>query len=149
MKTKILFIGFLFFIIVSCNVSPQPISYGNDGCNYCSMTIIERNYGAELVTSKGKVFKYDSMECLINSSLEENSDLDEYAYVLTNTNGEQETLKNAKECVFMINKKLPSPMGANLTAFENKALAENTQQSLGGELYTWDELLVMFKKTRN
>ena len=31
------------------------------------MTIVDPRYGAELVTTKGKVYKYDAVECLINS----------------------------------------------------------------------------------
>ena len=51
---------FLFLLLTSsCNVGPQPISYGSDGCHFCSMTIVDRQHAAEIVTDKGKGFKFD------------------------------------------------------------------------------------------
>ena len=63
-KTYILF-TFLSLVILSCGISPLPIDYNHDECAYCKMKIADARFGAELVTSKGKVFKFDSAECLI------------------------------------------------------------------------------------
>ena len=49
----------------SCSTSPQPINYGNDACHYCQMTIVDQIYGAEVISDKGKIFKFDAAECLI------------------------------------------------------------------------------------
>ena len=49
----------LFIVtIVSCDVKPQAIAYGEDACHFCRMTIVDRQHSAELVTVKGKVYKY-------------------------------------------------------------------------------------------
>lgn len=43
---------------------PRPIAYDRDVCAFCSMTVSDPRYGAELVTVKGKVHAFDSIECL-------------------------------------------------------------------------------------
>jgi len=43
---------------------PRPIAYDRDVCAFCSMTVSDPRYGAELVTVKGKVLTFDSIECL-------------------------------------------------------------------------------------
>ena len=60
---SILLIALLVF---SCNSSPQPIDYGNDGCHFCKMTIVDKVHAAEIVTKKGKVYKFDATECMVN-----------------------------------------------------------------------------------
>ncbi|WP_179351192.1 nitrous oxide reductase accessory protein NosL [Winogradskyella vidalii] len=133
----------LLLLFFSCNVSPEPINYGSDGCHYCSMTIVDKTHAAEVVTNKGKVYKFDATECMINFMDEfETSEIELY---LSNNYTEPETLIDATKATFLISENIPSPMGAFLTAFKNKADAEKLQADKGGELYTWKTLLDKFK----
>jgi copper chaperone NosL len=50
----------------------------------------------------------------------------------------------AKEATYLVSKEIKSPMGANLTGFASKEEALNTQNKRGGEIYTWNELLIKF-----
>lgn len=43
---------------------PRPIAYDRDVCAFCRMTVGDPRYGAELVTARGKVYTFDSIECL-------------------------------------------------------------------------------------
>jgi copper chaperone NosL len=134
-----LLLPFLF----NCNVSPQPIDYGNDACHFCKMTIVDKQHAAEIVTHKGKVYKFDSSECMVNF-------LDEFEVstvklFLSNDFSEPETLIDATQATFLISEQIPSPMGANLSAFKDRQVAINTQKEKGGSLYSWDELLNHFK----
>ena len=49
----------------ACARDPRPIAYDADGCAYCRMQISDPRFGAELVTTKGKVYAFDSIECLV------------------------------------------------------------------------------------
>lgn len=133
----------LLLLFFSCNVSPEPINYGSDGCHYCSMTIVDKTHAAEVVTNKGKAYKFDATECMIHFMDEfETSEIELY---LSNNYTEPETLIDATKATFLISENIPSPMGAFLTAFKNKADAEKFQADKGGELYTWKTLLDKFK----
>lgn len=127
-------------LLFSCNVSPKPIDYGNDGCHYCKMTIVDKVHAAEIVTNKGKVYKFDATECMIHFMNEfDTSDIELY---LSNNYTDPEALIDATKATFLISKNIPSPMGAFLSAFKNTADAKKVQSDKGGQLYTWNELLV-------
>ncbi|WP_452220509.1 nitrous oxide reductase accessory protein NosL [Lacinutrix salivirga] len=141
LKHYSIFALLLFFI--SCNVAPEPINYGSDGCHFCKMTIVDKVHAAEIVTNKGKVYKFDATECMINFMKE--FDTSEIKLYLSNNYTEPEALIDATKATFLISKNIPSPMGAFLSAFKNKADAEKFQAEQGGDLYTWETLLAKFK----
>ncbi|HLV69422.1 MAG TPA: nitrous oxide reductase accessory protein NosL [Xanthomarina sp.] len=134
----------LLLVLTSCNVGPQAIDYGKDGCHFCKMTIVDKVHAAEIVTHKGKIYKFDASECMINFM--KDFDPSEVKSYLTNVYTEPETLIGATQATFLISKNVPSPMGAFLTAFKTKEDAQKVQIEKEGTLYTWNELLVHFKK---
>ncbi|CAH8281309.1 copper chaperone NosL [Mariniflexile fucanivorans] len=129
--------------LISCNVSPKAINYGNDGCHFCKMTIVDKVHAAEIVTKKGKVYMFDASECMVHFMDE--FDANEVELYLSNDYNEPEALIDATKATFLISKNIPSPMGAFLSAFKTKAEAEKVQAEKGGTLYTWDELLAHLK----
>ena len=141
MKTlKHYYIATIMLFLMSCNVSPKAIDYGNDGCHYCKMTIVDKVHAAEIVTKKGKVYKFDATECMINFMSD--FDTSEIELNLSNNFTVPEALIDANKATFLISKNIPSPMGAFLSAFKDKSDAEKAQMENEGVLYTWDELLI-------
>jgi len=134
----------LLLFLFGCNVSPQAIDYGHDGCHFCKMIIVDKVHGAEIVTNKGKVYKFDASECMINF-LHEFEDSSEIKIFLTNHFTEPEVLIDATKATFLISENVPSPMGAFLSAFKNKVEAEKIHSGKGGELYSWEKLLAHLK----
>ncbi|MFD2541869.1 nitrous oxide reductase accessory protein NosL [Lacinutrix gracilariae] len=141
LKHYLYFAVFLFFF--SCNVSPEPINYGSDGCQFCKMTIVDKVHAAQIVTKKGKVYKFDASECMLHFM--QDFDTTEIALYLTNNYTEPEVLIDATKATFLISKNIPSPMGAFLSAFKNKSDAVKSQKEKGGDLYTWQTLTAKFK----
>lgn len=82
------------------------------------MTIVDKQHAAELVSAKGKVFKYDAIECMIND-LKKKKDL-EIGLLFVNDYASPGTLIDAKIATFLISEQIKSPMGAFLSAFEKK-----------------------------
>lgn len=130
---------FLSAALNSCSVKPQPITYGTDGCHFCRMTIVDQQHAAQMVTKKGKVFKFDAVECMVNHLKE--LDSNDIALYLCNFYTEPGKLIDATEATFLISDGIPSPMGEFLTAFNTASEAELEQQKHGGNLFTWNELL--------
>ncbi|WP_344712936.1 nitrous oxide reductase accessory protein NosL [Winogradskyella damuponensis] len=133
----------LLLLFLSCNVGPEPINYGSDSCQFCTMTIVDKVHAAEIVTKKGKVYKFDATECMINFI--KDFDTTEIQLYLSNNYTEPEVLIDATKATFLISEQIPSPMGAFLSAFKNKSDAEKFQADKGGQLYTWETLLAKFK----
>lgn len=137
MKTYTLIAG-LFITLLACSVNgPEPIKYGTDNCGLCKMTIMDKKFGAELITSKGKVFKFDSDECLKDYVKADPSS----AHTVYVTDYYSQKLVDGKTAFYLHSLTLKSPMGGNLAAFGTKADAEKEQKKNNGEIWTWAQLL--------
>ncbi|SDE48029.1 copper chaperone NosL [Pricia antarctica] len=134
--TSILLISLL--ILGGCKIDSDPINYGSDACHYCSMTIVDKQHATEYVTDTGKAFKFDAIECMMND-LKDTNDT-KIALFLVNDFENPGQLINGTKATYLISKNITSPMGGNLSAFENRAAADSVQSELQGELFTWEEL---------
>lgn len=124
--------------IFSCEVKPTEINYGIDGCHFCKMTIVDKQHAAQLVTVKGKAFKYDAIECMMNDlSTWDGPDIQ---YYLTNDYASPGSLIDAQKASFLISEAIPSPMGAFLSAFENPGVRDQTLVTRGGQALSWADL---------
>ncbi|MBI5403398.1 MAG: nitrous oxide reductase accessory protein NosL [Ignavibacteriae bacterium] len=145
-KTMLFLILILSVFNFGCSNEPEPINFNSDQCVHCKMTIEDTRFGAEIVTMKGKVLKFDAAECMVNylnkGKISE-SDVNKY-YVIDFS--QPSTLVDASKSTFLISQNLPSPMGANLSAFISRNTAENQKSTSGGELYTWSELKQKLKR---
>lgn len=139
MKGKHINLGLiLMLLITSCTISPKPINYGSDGCHFCSMTIVDKQHAAQFVTEKGKAFKFDAAECMMNHLKE--IDVATVSLFLVNDYHSPGDLIDATKATYLISKNIPSPMGEYLTAFESKEVAEKAREQHEGKLFTWIEL---------
>lgn len=141
MKTQLFLM--LTLCIVSCKPSPEPFDYGFDACHYCSMTIVDRQHAAQFVTKKGRAYKFDAIECMMNHL--QTVDANDVALFRVNDYGNPGKLIDAMKATYLISQQIPSPMGEFLSAFGSAESAEMVQQENGGELFTWQELLERFK----
>ena len=145
MRRFIILILFLALCaLTACTIEQSPIVYGKDACHFCKMNIVDKQHAAEIVTQKGKAYKYDAIECMIRDVLKR--DETEIALFLITDYYNPGKLVDATKALYLISENLPSPMGANLTGFESKNKAEETQKEKSGTLYSWDELKRVFKK---
>ncbi len=127
----------------SCTPGPRPIDYGTDACHFCRMTIVDRQHAAEMVTDKGKVYKFDAVECMVNSR--EEIGADNIALYLCNHYEAPGELIDATTAGFLVSEAMPSPMGANLTAYATIEAATAARQEHGGEVFNWEALLSYLK----
>ncbi len=128
----------LFFILVSCNTQPEPINYGTDACHFCKMTIVTKTHSAQAVSVKGKQFKYDAIECMVNDINTENHA--ELSVVLVANYLNAGEMIAAENATYLVSENIPSPMGGNLSATSNKADAEQLKSENGGDILDWNTL---------
>ena len=132
----------LLCLLFSCEVAPEQINYGNDACHFCKMTIVDQQHAAQYVTKKGKQFKFDAIECMVNELSEK--EIEKIGILLVSDYKEPGQMTSAMDATYLISKEIKSPMGANLSAFESTQIANTTKDESGGELYTWTQLLKKF-----
>ena len=139
MKNHLLLLALACFLF-DCGTSPQPIDYGQVGCDFCKMTVVDQRYAAQLITSKGKMFVFDATECMINHMRMEENQRHEYSHVLVTDYTLPTTLINAQTAIYLRSPELPSPMGAYITAFSNPQKVEELKEKQEGTVYDWDAL---------
>jgi copper chaperone NosL len=140
MRPEILRFPFVLaaLLLSACSVEPEPIAYGSDTCAFCRMTIVDKTHAAQLVTRKGKQYKYDAIECLVQHLPEWRTD--QIGLLLVADYAEPGALTEAESATFLISEGIKSPMGAYLSAFAARKEAEAAREAHGGELYSWKDL---------
>lgn len=142
--TKNFIFTFLVLTLISCSIKPQPIDYGSDACHFCSMTIVDRQHAAQIVTKKGKAFKFDAVECMMNHL--NDIDSNEVALFLVNDYSDPGELIDGTKAFYLISEGIPSPMGEYLTAFGTKEQVEAAFLEHKGDQLNWEQLKLRFGK---
>jgi copper chaperone NosL len=127
----------MLMTLSSCSVGPEPLKLGVDACDYCKMTISDARFGGELITTKGRLYKFDDVHCLDNF-LTENKYLqaDIKSSWLIDFSG-QGSLIEAQKALLLKSDKLKSPMGGNMAAFASREQLNAARNDYPGEVLTW------------
>ena len=133
---------FVFYFMLGCSKTPEPINYGTDACQHCKMTIVARTHAAQIVTSKGKQFKFDAIECMIGF-LGNKQELKQASNLLISNFLNPGEMVDAKTGGYVICEKIKSPMGANLTGFASLEQAKTKINDPKAAFYDWEGI---FKK---
>ncbi len=106
---------------------------------------MDRKFGAEVITAKGKIYKFDAAECMFRFIKQGNVKDEEVKEYLVIDASRPAQFADAKNAAYLMSEKFPSPMGANLSAFANKTEAESFQKQYQGEIKDWNDMLLKFK----
>lgn len=134
---------FLIFGLLSCNSGPQPIKLGQDACSFCKMSIADNHFGVEIITKKGKVFKFDDTHCALGfmkANTINNSDIKETWLVNFE---EPHNFIDAQKAFLLKSSELHSPMGGNVASFVDENKRKDAMQNIKGDktIITWDEFV--------
>lgn len=142
-----LIIGGGCLVAIGCSPQPEPLIFTQDTCHFCKMTLMDPKYGAELVTDKGKIYKYDSVECLVRHREAEPKLAQQTHSLWVIDAGQPGTLIPAESAYYLHSLKLPSPMGAFITSLKDRSRTEALQKSYPGKILNWQDMLVLVKNT--
>lgn len=129
------------FLWIGCNQQPEAIRYGQDACAFCRMVIADEKFGSELITQKGKIYKFDSIECLAayrHSDQISGSDI--HSMWITNFKTPGQWLP-AEQTQFLQSPNVPSPMGMSLSGYASSDEAKSMQSQFGGEVLNWEQVV--------
>jgi len=133
------------FNISGCKSGPEPINYGQDECEFCRMQISDNRYGSEIITDKGKVFKFDEIGCMIEYAMVKNFIGDTKQKFLVTDFATPETFIDATNAFFVQNENFRSPMGSNVMAFDSEVSRQKFVAESGGSLLNWVDVIEFVK----
>lgn len=134
-----------FYIACSRGDKPEEIKYGVDICEFCKMTIVDPKWGAEIMTNKGKIHKFDVVECMIayaNSYLKP----EEIRHFWTINFLKPKEFIDATTAIYIRTLQYPSPMGLNSLAIESLADTSKLHLLPGYEILNWNNVVEKAKE---
>ena len=141
---RVAFILFTISVLNSCNSNePKPIKLNSDSCDNCKMTISNGKFGAELITEKGRHYKFDDISCMVKFAKSGTSVPAKTFYV--NDYLQDNTLIPAEKAFYLKDGSINSPMRGNTAAFSSKQEAEQYQTKLNAAPSSWDEIFNSFQ----
>lgn len=138
-KTSPVLGAVLMFVLMSCNTTqPTPIKLNSDNCDFCKMTISNGKFGAEVITQKGRYYKFDDITCMVRY-VKENTQVNYNAFFV-NDFTQDNTLIPAETAFYIKGGSIQSPMRGNIAAFTSQNAAEEQRQNLSAEPTSWKQI---------
>ncbi|MGV8992961.1 MAG: nitrous oxide reductase accessory protein NosL [Flavobacterium sp.] len=132
----ILIIGFFF----SCNSNgPKPIALNSDDCSSCKMQIADGKFAAEVITTKGRAYKFDDIFCL-KKYLKDNPSTEVKNYYISDFTQENELI-DATTAFFSKGGSINSPMHGNTIATKSEEDVKKFASEFQSQPLTWSEVL--------
>lgn len=139
MKSKINTTLFIILLLASCsNTKPEALVVNKDQCEFCKMTVADSRFGAETISAKGRIYKFDDLNCMIAFNKANEKIIMNKLFV--NDFAANNQLIDATTAWYITHETVKSPMGSNTAAFSNKETAMNKAKSVSAEVISWDQL---------
>lgn len=135
---SLLVIALIVLFFSACNPGPRPIKIGIDNCSFCKMTITDRRFGGEIITKKGKAFKFDDMQCLLSSYKSGSGRMEAKDIYLVDFISYK--FITAKKACLLQSEEFHTPMGGNMAAFSSENDLQNTSKQFNGTKVKWKDL---------
>ncbi|MBX3239404.1 MAG: nitrous oxide reductase accessory protein NosL [Chitinophagaceae bacterium] len=128
--------GFLLLLSSCGSKGPEAIRLNVDGCDFCRMKISDGRFGAELITEKGRIYKFDDLNCMVGFCDEQPKGSIKSHYI--NDYSKDNDLIDATTAWYVYSENLKSPMGGNTAAFASK---EEALKAAAGPVLNWSEIV--------
>jgi copper chaperone NosL len=129
----------LGFLLFSCGrTEPEKINYNTDECDYCKMSIADARFGTEIITQKGRVYKFDDISCLLEYR-KENAKTEFASFWVPDFVGKGEFV-NAEKAFYVVSEKIKSPMGGNTAAFKTESDAKKLADEHQSTVVDWKKI---------
>jgi copper chaperone NosL len=135
----------IFFLFISCSTEPEPLNFGTDVCHFCKMTLMDNKFGAELVTKKGKVYKFDDMNCFLNFYNSGYESTEDFQHKLVVDYANPGNLIDATNGFYLKSAAIRSPMNGEVAAFASKERMDSFKKEWRAIYLGWGEVTTQYK----
>ena len=136
---------FTCLLLVACQIQPEPLRYGKDACHHCKMTLVDKKFGAEILTTKGKIYKFDDVNCMLNFYNSGETPVENIEHVLVIDFSQSEKLVDARTATYIKSDAIKSPMASNIAAFGSGSDLRKMNTQWNGAQLSWEELQKEFR----
>ena len=130
----------ILLLSVSCvTKEAEPIKLNSDGCDFCKMKIADGKFGAELITTKGRIYKFDDIHCMINYH-KENLTTNIQSFYIHDFN-QNNVLIPAENAFYVKGGEISSPMRGNIIAVKTEEEAKKIALKYNANPISWSEII--------
>ncbi len=125
-------------LLAACGVSQPNIDWGKAECSHCRMNVMDQQYGAVIVTTKGRQYTFDAVECMVHFVYGGAGAENDVATYFVADHAHPGVLIDATKASYLHAADLRSPMGGNCAAFATIADRDAAAILHNGELLDWE-----------
>jgi len=136
---NLLLFTYLLPLLTSCGGGPQPIRFGEDACDNCRMIISDPRFGAQLVTNKGKAFKFDDISCFWKYKNQQRLSDNDLSHQLVIDYNQPKKLIEVNNACILKSDAIKSPMASKLAAIGQEKDCLKLQHKWQASRHSWAE----------
>ncbi|MBK8498762.1 MAG: nitrous oxide reductase accessory protein NosL [Flavobacteriales bacterium] len=130
---------FLAIALHSCAPTEPTIDFGKAECAHCRMNVVDRQYGAALVTLKGREYVFDDVVCMVHFVEKGTVAEDQVAAWYVCDHARPGALIDATKALYLTGPAFRSPMRGDVAAFADEA-ARNAAQQAEDKSLDWNSV---------
>lgn len=115
---------------------PQEVRLHTDECEYCKMVISDQQFVSQMVSDKGKAYKFDSVECMAAFTIQQKDKTDQSAFYVADYQNPDEWIPLEKADIYQSDE-VRSPMGLSFFAVKEGANVKAVHSD--AEQKSWSE----------
>lgn len=136
----------LIGMLAGCSPEPQPLVIGETPCSHCRMTVSDDRFGAELVSTTGKVYPFDAIECMTAYLSDEGEGTNNAFSFWVTPFDAPGTLVDANQAYFLRSNSIQSPMGSGLAAYSSLESRDAAAAENDGLILNWEGVLALAER---
>ena len=130
----------ILLLSISCTTKEaDPIKLNSDGCDFCKMKIADGKFGSELITTKGRIYKFDDMHCMINYHKENLTTNIQSFYI--HDFSQNNILIPAETAFYVKGGEINSPMRGNIIAVKTEEEVKKIASKYKANPTSWSEII--------
>ncbi|MDB5203781.1 MAG: hypothetical protein JWQ27_3190 [Ferruginibacter sp.] len=133
-------VALLLILFSSCSTEPEPIRVGKDNCAFCKMPISDNRFGAEVVSKKSKLYKFDDEHCLYAFLKGKQLAEADIAAVYFVDFCVPHKLVKAEQALFLQSPLFKTPMNGNIAAFSHADSLRLVAQTFNAKTVSWKDI---------
>ena len=134
----------LLIALSACDSGPRALVADEDSCRYCRMTIDDVRFGAMVMTDRGRIETFDSIECLASFVTSLPKDAAPKGVWVADFSKPDRWVE-VQRARFLHGSSLRSPMGRELAAFDAAASPDSLQRAYGGTVVDWPAVVELVR----
>lgn len=134
----VLLLAMVVFVSGCGSSGPDPVLLHTDHCSNCKMGISDTRFAAEIITVKGRVYKFDDWHCMMAWQKQNPNPAVKNFYIHDYVT--PHAFLEVSTAFFVRDASVKSPMGGNVAAFSTRGSADSFAASAGTDVLRFSDL---------